>query len=69
LNEKLESKFSEAWQIIGDSCAAEDGSFVVLQLCVEEGDKVVQLSPRRISELATSVKYTMEINIENHEYS
>ena len=62
MDEKLQNKGWEAWQVPGQLRAAENGVFKILQLLVEEGHKVVQLRPGGVLHTAVSEMEHMSTN-------
>ena len=62
VDEKLQNKGWEAWQVLGQLRAAENGVFKILQLLVEEGHKVVQLRPGGVLHTAVSGEKKIKSN-------
>ena len=62
MDEELEDEGREAWQVLGQLRAAENGVFKILQLLVEEGHKVVQLRPGGVLYTAVSEMEHMSRN-------
>ena len=66
VDEELEDEGREAWQVLGQLRAAENGVFKILQLLVEEGHKVVQLRPGGVLHTAVSGEKKNQVKLAAH---